>query len=166
MDSEIVRISPGRYAAVEIQRRITGLVAIGLLPLAACLAVGIALSDYRFVLVGLMLVLVAYPGVMSLAWLSLVSTPAVALKIRPQTWSFDDSSAVVTFYSYGEEPEPLDRAELAFEKLKRFEIRGKFAYFFEEVPTFTSHGEYYILPASILPPGLAQRLTDLLYDKQ
>lgn len=142
------------------------LVAIGLLPLAACLVAGLALSDYRFVLVGLMLVFVAYPGVMALAWLSLVSAHGVALKIRPQSWSFDDSSAVVTYYSYGEESDPVDSVELAFEKLKRFEIRGDFAYFFVDVPTFTSHGEYYILPASILPPGLAQRLTDLLYDKQ
>ncbi len=166
LDSEVVRISPTRYAAVEIQRRLTGLAAIGLIPLAACLVAGLALSDYRFGLVGLMLVFIAWPGVMAFAWLSLVSAPGVALKIRPQTWSFDDLSAVITYYSYGEESEPVDSVELDFEKLKRFEIRGDFAYFFAEVPTFASKGEYYILPASKLPSGLAQRLTDLLYDKQ
>ena len=166
MVSEIIRISPSRYVAVDIRRRVFGAVSMAVVPLACCAVAGMAMSDYRFLLVGLMLLFVAYPGIMAVAWLSMAAAPDVAMKIRPQAWSFGESSAVVTFYSYDEEPSPVDRSEICFDDLKKFEIRGDFAYFFTRIPTFGSKGEYYILPASLLPAGLANHLTDLLYDKQ
>jgi len=149
-----------------MRRRAVGAASLAVLPLLACVAAGLVMADYRFMLVGLMLVFVAYPGVVAIAWLSMVSAPDVALKLRPQTWTFGESFVGVIFYSYGDEPEPVDSAEISFGSLKKIEIRGDFAYFFTAIPTFCSKGEYYIIPASLLPSGLAQRLTEQIYDRQ
>ena len=38
---------------------------MAVVPLACCAVAGMAMSDYRFLLVGLMLLFVAYPGIMA-----------------------------------------------------------------------------------------------------
>lgn len=149
-----------------MRRQAVVVVALAALPLSACVVAGLAMADYRYVLVGLMLVFIVYPGVAAVSWLSMASASDVAMKLRPQTWSFGEDSACLTFYSYEEDPKPVDSVEISFEALERFEIRGKFAYFFIVIPTFGSKGEYYIVPASLLPSGLAQSLTEQIYDKQ
>lgn len=138
-------------------------------PLLACVGAGLYLSDYRFGLVGMMLVFMVYPGLALLGWLSMIAAPAFAVKLRPQRWFFGDDSAEIVFYSFrsgDDEPRVLERLRIPYDSLKKFEIRGDFAYFFTELPTFASKGDYYIIPASLLPAGLAQRLTEQLYDNE
>lgn len=167
--TDCIRISPARYAAVEMWRRAPAVALAAAVPLLVCAGAWLYLADYRFGLVGLMLVFMVYPGLALLGWLSMIAAPAFAKKLRPQRWLFGDSSVEIVFYSFSgldDEPRPLESLDITFDSLRKFEIRGDFAYFFTELPTFVSKGDYYIIPASLLPAGLAQRLTELLYDNE
>lgn len=128
-----------------------------------------ALGDWRFVLVGLMFLFVVCPGVLALAWLSTAASPGIARKLRPQSWRFGPDGASVTFFTFPSDDDdghPAGEDGFSFADLRRLEINGDFACFFTRIPTFSSPGEYYIIPVSLLPAGLAQRLTDQLYDQQ
>lgn len=155
---------------MEIRRRIPAVLAFVSIPLAACVIAAIALGDWRYVGVALMFLFVVCPGVLALGWFSLATAPGISRRLSPQIWRFNPDGIIITFYTFprgdGEEDRPDGEADILFSELCRFEIIGDFAYFFTRVPTFGTSGEYYIIPVSLLPAGLAQRLTDQLYDQQ
>lgn len=159
-------VPPARYAAVEMRRRGLAAMAVAALPVLGLVIVALVLDDWRFFLVALMLVFIVWPGLAAFAWLSLMASSDVALRLRPQRWNFNSDGVEIVFCHYDEDCTPAEVVDLPFASVKNFEIKGDYAYFYTRVPTFGAKGEYYIVPASLMPDGLAQRLTDLVYDQQ
>lgn len=151
-----------------MQRRAGVALAVAALPAAVCAAAAAALGDWRYVVVALMLVMVAYPGLAAVAWLSMAASPSVALKIRPQTWTFGADAVRIDYYPPGSDDDApaADTSLLPFARIRKFEVRGKYAYFYTAVPTFRASGEYYIVPASLLPAATVRQLTEQLYDTE
>lgn len=108
--SEIFSIPAKAYAAARA-RRYAGAWATALaLPLIAALIAGF--YDMRWWFVGLMALFILYPMMLTMAWFTLTGSPAMALLLRPQRWTFNgDKSIYIEFFHFDteEHPEPVDR---------------------------------------------------------
>lgn len=165
-DSPIL-VPAARYAAVEMRRYVALTVVAAALPVVVCGIIAMLHGDWRFLLLALILMFIVYPGVASVAWLSMVARPEVAKRLRPHRWTFGDDAMTVTYYrNVGDgELEPVDTAMIAYGEVVKVEMGRRYAVFYLSEPTLCRPGEYYIIPASLLPMGLANDLTAQIYER-
>lgn len=112
--SEIFNISPKTYAAARARQYAGALTAALALPLTAALIAGF--YDVRWWFVGLMVIFIIFPMVLTMAWFSLTGSPSMALLLRPQRWTFrDDRKIDIEFFRFDleENPAPIERRTVA-----------------------------------------------------
>lgn len=109
--------------------------------------------DIRWWLVGLMLLMIAYPAFVLFAWLAITSRPHQATMVRPQRWTFaDDGSIEINFYPFEHNddtppaktlriPRHLINSFVTDTKLCRFKLSDK------DMP-------FILIEISLLPPHI------------
>lgn len=112
--SDIFSISPHTYAKARA-RKYAGAWAVALvLPVIAAVIAGF--YDMRWWFVGLIVLFIIYPMVLTMAWFSLTGSPSMALLLRPQRCTFRrDRKVDIEFFHFDteENPEPADRITVA-----------------------------------------------------
>ena len=107
--TDIFQVPAATYAKACLSRKAgPGTVLLGI-PVAAGAIAGFA--DVRWWLVTLMLLLLVYPMAITMAWLSLMGKPAMAMRLRPQRWTMTaDGNISLEFFHFEHEenPEPVN----------------------------------------------------------
>ena len=150
--TEAFKIPAVRYVLAEEGRRMR-VAALCLSVPVAVLAVA-SLADIRYLILALMVLLVAYPGVMAIVWLSALAHPGVARRQRRQRWIVDDAGITVEYLSgepENESEEVIDSERIDKARIAEVEYSGKYVYI--KLNPRTKHGrpEYYIIEAGLIP---------------
>lgn len=160
----IFAIGPAAYASLQVRRYLGRAAAVLAVPVLACLGFAFAASDWRWAVVAFAVILVAVPAVSLPAWLALMANPQAALRCRPQQWNFaENGDADITYFvpatgSDDEAPLCGGNATLRLDEVKGFEQRAKNAIFYMAEPRHAAPDQIFILPASFLPVGLADKI--------
>lgn len=97
-DTGIFRVPSTEFVKVAAGRRLWSVAWLpGLLLLAAAIA---GFADPRFWYLGLMLLFIIYPMVMSMAWFRMVGHRSMEVLLRPQSWTLDGENLTVRFHFY------------------------------------------------------------------
>lgn len=160
----IFAIGPAAYASLQGRRYLGRALAILVIPVIVCLGIAFVRGDLRWVIVAFALLTIAYPAVATMAWLALMANPQAALRCRPQQWSFaDNGDAEIKYYVPGtcgddETPAVADGTMLRLSDVKGFEWRAKNAVFYTSDSQKAKPENIFIIPASFLPVGLADKI--------
>ncbi len=106
--TEIFTVPAASYASAYGSRHLGTWAAVLALPLLASIIAGF--FDIRWWFVGLMLLLIVCPMAVAMAWISLIGRPSMALRLRPQQWTFNDDGKIhVDFFHFdrSEHPEAI-----------------------------------------------------------
>lgn len=84
-----------------------------------------ATYDVRFLLAGMMLLLIAAPMGVLLLWLRLTARSDMRLRLRPQRWEVTDSELEIDFFSFDEKnDEPVSRMKIALAEVECVDTIG------------------------------------------
>lgn len=164
LTTPIFTIGPAVYASVQGRRYIGRAALLLAIPVLACMGTAFMAADWRWFVVAFALMLVAYPAVAVMAWLALMANPQAALRCRPQQWTFADDGDVEIFYflpatdSDVEPPRSGGNVTLRLAEVKGFELRAKNAIFYMADSRHAAPENIFLIPASFLPVGLADKI--------
>lgn len=107
--SDIFQVPAATYAKACLSRKAGSGTVLLIIPVAIGAIAGFA--DIRWWLVTLMLLLLVYPMAITMAWLSMMGKPAMAMRLRPQRWTIAaDGNMSLEFFHFEREdnPEPVN----------------------------------------------------------
>lgn len=103
-------VSSAAYVKVAARRRMWRIIPIPALALLAAAAAGFA--DPRWWYVGLMLLFIVFPMVLSFTWMVMAAHPAMRWLLRPQQWTFTPDAVEVNFFPFlPAESDKADRSD-------------------------------------------------------
>ena len=138
------------YVKAEARRRLWGVIWLPALLLAATAVAGY--FDNRFWFLGLLLLFIVYPMVLSLTWLSLASRPAMRWLLRPQKVIFEPGKTTVDFYGYDEDAPVVASLSLSDGDITDVEQTGKYVTVFLRENSFGI--DFLLIPTEILSPDV------------
>ena len=98
------------YVKVAARRRLWCIIPLPALALLACAVAGFA--DMRWWYVGLMLLFIVFPMVLSFTWIVMAAHPAMRWLLRPQCWTFSPGAVEVDFFHFPPAgPDTSDRSD-------------------------------------------------------
>lgn len=104
-------VGASEYAKTDARQRLAHWWWCIALPVAALCIAGI--GDNRYLYLALMLVFIAYPMVLSFAWLVITARKSMQLLTRPQQWHFSENGFSIAFYPFENDEESLPVRTLA-----------------------------------------------------
>lgn len=119
------------YARAMVRRFLARYAWVGV---AAVVALGVAaIFDTRYVYVLLIVLMVAYPMVFSMIWITKTGSADFVRATRPQRWTFQpDGSAEIEFFRFADNDErhgaPIEVLTLKAENIERIALRKGYTY--------------------------------------
>lgn len=107
--SEIFTVPAKEYAKAMASRHSGMLAAAAIVPILILAIAGF--YDLRWWLVGLMLLMLVYPMMLTIGWFAVTGRPSMGLLLRPQRWSFGNGNSIhISFYRFDTDKnhEPVD----------------------------------------------------------
>lgn len=97
--TDIFTVPAKAYATAYARQHAGAWVAALAVPVLAAVVAGF--YDMRWWIVGLMALMIVYPMVLTMAWLTLTGRPSMAMRLRPQQWTFGNGGSLdVDFFRF------------------------------------------------------------------
>ena len=147
--TETPRFSVGAAAYVKAaaRRRLWRIIWLPAILLVAAAIAGA--YDSRWWYVGLMLLFIVYPMVLSLTWLAMAAHPSMRWLLRPQQWSVSPGGIDIVFFGYDDDSPAVGSLALDSSMLGTPEHHGP--YWQIDTPTHPHKIDFLLIPTELVP---------------